>query len=634
MGTLPLALTKLHYLTDLRLGFNNITGTIPPELFSNRLGTLILRANFLSGVLPEEIGRAKTLSVLDLTNNSLYGTIPDSVSGIDWGPETTLDLRGNYFHCCGRNYNGNLTMPNYAYFDMDAPRLPSFLQQSKLYFSYQEVYNALLTTQVLFSLRCPSFHLTGTEDTPENTVNVLLDVEYYMFEGCSCGEGLELTRTFPEPWFDPIRNVAYGLGNVPTFDCQLIICAEAWYDEQPWALALLVCGSIVVLSVIVWGFIYYSGVHSNLVRWVVSVKKRTQGEPTKGKMTILVALVEWVVSVKKRTQGEPTKGKMTILVALVEDYDRLMFGLGTTPHEGMVKGMQLYQNVLKKACWANFAHVLNNDSGVTTILFPEEMDAVTLSLQVQQALMMQDWPKDMLDGHLMEPRELSKTKQTNMGTKAWASVKSASAKSIGGIKKLTGHHQKTKPSVSSLHIPGKDMHMERPKSGIGLTQSSFSSIDLTEFPHAQWRYSESKVKSPPSGLHGDMSGAILSSRSVPQPGSTVGSEQYQRQTAIELALSGEAQRQKLTQGNRPKQGMGKQDEAQANSNIRLPTDRPSSLPADRFISQAADRHSGQGSHERSSGTNRSSAQSMFSDNSVAAHSAEGRRSIILTGFRN
>jgi hypothetical protein len=61
----------------INLGYNKLTGVIPPELGQlKELLTLNLSFNNLYGEIPESIGNLSNLQVLDLSYNNLTGTIP------------------------------------------------------------------------------------------------------------------------------------------------------------------------------------------------------------------------------------------------------------------------------------------------------------------------------------------------------------------------------------------------------------------------------------------------------------------------------------------------------------------------------------------------------------------------------
>jgi Leucine Rich Repeat len=111
-GTIPLTMAKLNQLTKLHLDRNSLSGPIPPILFgaiaadgilpdrpmdddeergalrgSNRglrawpaLQVVDLGDNFLTGVIPFNIGMARNLQELNLRKNSFEGTIPESLA--------------------------------------------------------------------------------------------------------------------------------------------------------------------------------------------------------------------------------------------------------------------------------------------------------------------------------------------------------------------------------------------------------------------------------------------------------------------------------------------------------------------------------------------------------------------------
>ncbi len=67
-------------VTMVKLEFNNLTGTIPPEIGDlSELTHLSLRGNQLSGIIPYEIGSLYNLWLLDLGQNHLSGTIPTQI---------------------------------------------------------------------------------------------------------------------------------------------------------------------------------------------------------------------------------------------------------------------------------------------------------------------------------------------------------------------------------------------------------------------------------------------------------------------------------------------------------------------------------------------------------------------------
>ena len=86
-------------VTELRLGSNGLTGTIPPEIGSlTELETLYLGAwaggnNNVAGNIPPELGNLGNLRSLKLANNELTGTIPPELSNL--ANLESLDLYNN-----------------------------------------------------------------------------------------------------------------------------------------------------------------------------------------------------------------------------------------------------------------------------------------------------------------------------------------------------------------------------------------------------------------------------------------------------------------------------------------------------------------------------------------------------------
>lgn len=68
---------------ELILWFNNLSGTIPPELGDlTALTELRLNGNQLSGTIPSELGNLTALTALNLSDNQLSGTIPPELGNL------------------------------------------------------------------------------------------------------------------------------------------------------------------------------------------------------------------------------------------------------------------------------------------------------------------------------------------------------------------------------------------------------------------------------------------------------------------------------------------------------------------------------------------------------------------------
>jgi hypothetical protein len=82
-GSIPSALGSLATLQTLYVSFNQLTGPIPAE-FGNMTSLQLLGAwnNRLSGSIPPELGRLRNLAELRLYNNKLTGGIPVELANI------------------------------------------------------------------------------------------------------------------------------------------------------------------------------------------------------------------------------------------------------------------------------------------------------------------------------------------------------------------------------------------------------------------------------------------------------------------------------------------------------------------------------------------------------------------------
>ncbi|KAM0009495.1 putative non-specific serine/threonine protein kinase [Helianthus debilis subsp. tardiflorus] len=85
---IPKSLSNLCNLNTLDLQSNNFFGNVSEllerfcECESPKLKLLALRGNYVTGQLPEKLGRLKNLESIDLAYNQLTGSIPDSVGSL------------------------------------------------------------------------------------------------------------------------------------------------------------------------------------------------------------------------------------------------------------------------------------------------------------------------------------------------------------------------------------------------------------------------------------------------------------------------------------------------------------------------------------------------------------------------
>ncbi|KAL5986736.1 hypothetical protein ACLOJK_015069 [Asimina triloba] len=101
-GLIPPSLGSLHSLQILLLAANSFSGALPPSLFSNLTGLLLLdlSANtLLTSEIPPEIGKLEKLQHLLLQRSGFRGSLPNSLVGLH--QLEVLDLSQN-------NLSGNL----------------------------------------------------------------------------------------------------------------------------------------------------------------------------------------------------------------------------------------------------------------------------------------------------------------------------------------------------------------------------------------------------------------------------------------------------------------------------------------------------------------------------------------------
>jgi len=76
---------NLHFVTLIDMSNNNLTGTIPSQIFSlTGLFSLNLSHNSLTGKIPNEIGNMKKLESLDFSVNNFQGEIPQDLSSLSF----------------------------------------------------------------------------------------------------------------------------------------------------------------------------------------------------------------------------------------------------------------------------------------------------------------------------------------------------------------------------------------------------------------------------------------------------------------------------------------------------------------------------------------------------------------------
>ena len=89
---------SIENTTELDLGGQGLTGSIPPEIGSlTNLRHLYLYNNQLTGSIPSEIGNLTNLTRLYLENNQLTGVIPEGICDLDinWSSSNRFTISNN-----------------------------------------------------------------------------------------------------------------------------------------------------------------------------------------------------------------------------------------------------------------------------------------------------------------------------------------------------------------------------------------------------------------------------------------------------------------------------------------------------------------------------------------------------------
>ncbi|KAK7363901.1 hypothetical protein VNO77_06061 [Canavalia gladiata] len=126
-------LDKLHHAKHFHLGKNNLSGNLPPQLFSSEMVLihLLLESNQLTGNIPPTIGLVQSLEVVRLDGNSLSGPVPPSMKNLTNIQDLYLSnnkLLGSLPNLTGLNALHYLDMSNNSFKPLDFPEWFSTLE--------------------------------------------------------------------------------------------------------------------------------------------------------------------------------------------------------------------------------------------------------------------------------------------------------------------------------------------------------------------------------------------------------------------------------------------------------------------------------------------------------------------------
>ncbi|KAL1221492.1 putative LRR receptor-like serine/threonine-protein kinase [Cardamine amara subsp. amara] len=95
VGPIPQELWTLQYLTNLNLGQNYLTGSLPPAIGNlTRMQWMTFGINALSGPLPKEIGLLTDLRLLGISSNNFSGSLPAEIGSCTKLEQIYMDSSG------------------------------------------------------------------------------------------------------------------------------------------------------------------------------------------------------------------------------------------------------------------------------------------------------------------------------------------------------------------------------------------------------------------------------------------------------------------------------------------------------------------------------------------------------------
>ncbi|XP_061980343.1 leucine-rich repeat receptor protein kinase HPCA1-like isoform X2 [Populus nigra] len=180
-GTIPVStattpgLDLLVHTKHFHLGLNQLSGTIPPKLFSSEMKLIhvLFESNKLTGSIPSTLGLVKTLEVVRLDNNSFRGSVPSNINGLTIVSTMFLsnnDLTGPLPNLTGMNVLTYLDMSNNSFEGTEFPPWLSTLQSLTTL--------VMETTQLQGQIPADFFSLSHlqTVDARNNKLNGSLDI--------------------------------------------------------------------------------------------------------------------------------------------------------------------------------------------------------------------------------------------------------------------------------------------------------------------------------------------------------------------------------------------------------------------------------------------------------------------------
>ncbi|KAH3732516.1 Protein kinase domain [Pelomyxa schiedti] len=188
-GTLPSSLSLLTSLQTLSASHNFLTGTLPTELFTQKIAYMYLNHNYFSGSLPDVAPSTKT-TLINLSNNLLSGSIPQSFINA---------TRLKQLYLAFNSFVGEVPVPN-------SPRLHTIDLSSNMFSGTIPSYTLVRCPQ-LSNINMSNNLLSGTIDSLNSSYIFQLDLRNNY-----------LTGTLP--FYISEQKVLFCFLDENCFDCQ------------------------------------------------------------------------------------------------------------------------------------------------------------------------------------------------------------------------------------------------------------------------------------------------------------------------------------------------------------------------------------------------------------------------------
>ncbi|KAJ6389596.1 hypothetical protein OIU77_027840 [Salix suchowensis] len=216
-GTIPVStattpgLDLLVHTKHFHLGLNQLSGTIPPKLFSSEMKLIhvLFDNNKLTGSIPSTLGLVKTLEVLRLDKNSFRGTVPSSISSLAVVSVMFLsnnDLHGPLPNLTGMNVLTYLDMSNNSFDDTEFPPWLSNLQSLTTLLEGNPICRKTRVTKSYCTVSRPN---SSYATPPKKCVPASCLANQLSSPNCKCAFPYTGLLVFRAPLFSNLENITY-----------------------------------------------------------------------------------------------------------------------------------------------------------------------------------------------------------------------------------------------------------------------------------------------------------------------------------------------------------------------------------------------------------------------------------------